>query len=143
MMKSKNQYQQIKINITKKAPDSFNAFLVEGANFTKSENYPIILKEMVPTSIPIKIISFPEAVNFKGNLKEYYICFYAKDDSFKRILKAPRRYISMLKRAAGIIGFDLSIHDNMPSNQQSSQIYNNLALTYFYGKQGIKVIPNV
>lgn len=26
---------------------------------------------------------------------------------------------------------------------QKSQIFNNLAITYYYGKQGLKVIPNV
>lgn len=31
----------------------------------------------------------------------------------------------------------------MPIIKQKSQINDNLSLTYFYGKQGIKVIPNI
>lgn len=38
---------------------------------------------------------------------------------------------------------DASPYDNMPLAVQKSQIYTNLAITYFFGKQGIKVIPNV
>ena len=42
-----------------------------------------------------------------------------------------------------IIGMDASPYDNMPLVVQKSQIYLNLGITYYYGKQGIKVIPNV
>ena len=123
--------------------DSFQAFLVEEANFTDNEEYPIIERWMIPNIPPKKIITFSEAINYHGDLSEYYICFYAQDETFERIRKNPKKYDSFFKRCAGIIGFDFSIHTDMPIIKQKSQINDNLCLTYYYGKQGNRVIPNI
>lgn len=123
--------------------DSFNAYLVEGAEFTTIEEYPIIKKENVSSKPPIKIIPFHIAINYKGNLKDCYICFYEKDVFFKRILKSPKKYIKFFKRTAGIIGFDYSIHTDMPFIKQKKFIDDNLTLTYYYSNLGIKCIPNI
>lgn len=42
-----------------------------------------------------------------------------------------------------VVGIDASPYDNMPLVVQKSQIYLNLAITYYFGRKGIKVIPNV
>lgn len=34
--------------------DSFQAFLVEGAEFTQNEEYPILPREMISTTVPKK-----------------------------------------------------------------------------------------
>ena len=39
----------------KKVPDSFQAYLVEGASFTKKEEYPILKEDMISKSIPMDI----------------------------------------------------------------------------------------
>ena len=124
-------------------PDSFQAFLIEGAELTRKEQYPIIRSDMVPTSPPKKILPFNKAINFKGDLSDTYICTYSPDASFERIRRNPRKYVSFFKRTAGIIGFDFSIHTDMPLIKQKQQINDNLSLSYFYGNQGVKVIPNV
>jgi hypothetical protein len=49
----------------------------------------------------------------------------------------------MLRKFAGIIGFDYSIYTDMPIIKQKSQIYNNLSLSYYFGNKGIAVIPNI
>ena len=123
--------------------DSFQAFLVEEANFTDNEEYPIIERWMIPNIPPKKIITFSEAINYHGDLSDYYVCFYAQDESFERIRRNPKKYDSFFKRCAGIIGFDFSIHTDMPIIKQKSQINDNLCLTYYYGKQGNRVIPNI
>lgn len=38
---------------------------------------------------------------------------------------------------------DASPYDNMPLVVQKSQIFINIACTYFFGKNGIKIIPNI
>ena len=38
--------------------DSFQAFLVDGANFTETEEYPIIREDMVPTNPQTKLMPF-------------------------------------------------------------------------------------
>lgn len=123
--------------------DSFQAFLVDGAEFTAKENYPIIESSMVSSEIPKKIIPFNKALNI-SNLEDYFICFYAPDKSFERIRRNPRKYIHMFsKRCAGIIGFDFSVHSDMPIIKQKSQMNDNLSLTYYYGKNGALIIPNI
>ena len=123
--------------------DSFQAFLVEGASFTENEEYPIIENWMVPNVPPKKIMPFDKALNYQGILSDVYVCTYARDCTFERIRKNPKKYLAFFKRCAGIIGFDFSIHTDMPIVKQKSQMNDNLSLTYYYGKEKNKVIPNV
>lgn len=53
--------------------DSFQAFLVDGANFTKNEEYPIIENWMIPELPPKKIMPFDKALNYHGDLSDVYI----------------------------------------------------------------------
>jgi len=124
-------------------PDSFQAFFVKGANFTSCEEYPIIPKDMISSDIPTSIMPFSKAINYRGDLSKTFICFYSPDSSFERIRRNPQLYLEFFKRTAGIIGFDFSIHSDTPIIKQKSQIYDNLALTYYYGSNGVPVIPNV
>lgn len=124
-------------------PDSFGAFLIEGASLTSKEQYPILREDMVPDSPPLKIMPFNKALNYRGDLSDTYICTFSPDSSFERIRQHPKRYVDFFKRTAGIIGFDYSIHIDMPLVKQKEQINDNLSLTYYYGNQGIDVIPNI
>lgn len=133
----------MKINKIKEIPDSFNAFLVEGAYFTSKLEYPIIEKIMISKEIPLKIMPFEKAINYKGDLTDTYIYFYSLDKTFERLRRNPNRYINFFKRCAGFIGLDFSVHTDMPLAKQISQINDNLSLTYFFCKNGIKCIPNI
>ncbi len=124
-------------------PDSFQAFLIEGAELTSKEQYPKLRSDMIPSSPPKKILPFNKAINHRGDLSDTYICTFSPDASFERIRRNPRKYVNFFKRTAGIIGFDYSIHTDMPLIKQKQQINDNLSLSYFYGSQGINVIPNV
>lgn len=123
--------------------DSFQAFLVEDANFTDKEQYSIIEEWMVPKTLPKKIMPFDKALNYHGDLSEVFVCTYARDCTFERIRRYPKKYLGFFKRCAGIVGFDFSVHSDMPIVKQKSQMNDNLSLTYYYGKNGIKVIPNI
>lgn len=126
-----------------KVPDTFQAFLVENATFTSFEEYPILDQSKIPNSIPKKIITFDKINNYKGNKKECAVCFYCNDDSFKRIKRNPKAYINMLKQYKALIGFDFSIHTDMPLIKQKEQINTNLSLTYFFGENGSNYYPNL
>ncbi|MCF0113690.1 MAG: DUF4417 domain-containing protein [Bacilli bacterium] len=124
-------------------PDSFQAFLVKGAQFTRIEEYPILERSSIATVPPKRIIPFDKALRDK-HLSESYVCFYSPDASFERIRKNPRRYVNIFaKRCAGIIGFDFSIHCDMPLVKQKAQMNDNLSLTFYYAKNGATIIPNI
>ena len=118
--------------------DSFQAFLVEGASFTKEEEYPVLESWMIPETPPKKIMPFDKALNYKGDLSEVFVCTYARDPSFERIRRCPRRYVDFFNKCAGLIGFDFSVHSDMPIIKQKSQINDNLSLTFFMGRKETK-----
>lgn len=122
--------------------DSFQAFLVEEAEFTQNEEYPIIESWMVPETPPARILPFCKAINYRGDLSDVYVCFFSPDPTFERVRRMPKRYLPFFKRCAGIVGFDSSIHTDMPLIKQKSQMNDNLSLTYYFGKNGCPVIPN-
>jgi len=123
--------------------DSFHAFLVDGADFTLNYELPIIRSDMVAKKPPKSIMPFDKAYNYHGDLSEVFVCFYAQDLTFERIRRNPEKYLSFFKKCAGIIGFDYSIHSDMNRAKQISQANDNLSLTYYYGNQGITIIPNL
>ena len=127
----------------KRVPDSFQAYLVEGALFTKCEEYPILKEQMIFRDVPKNIMPFNKAITYQGDLTNTFICFYEPDHTFERIRRNPRRYLDFFKRTAGIIGLDFSVHSDMPIIKQKSQMNDNLSLTYFYGNNGIPIIPNL
>lgn len=128
---------------TEQVPDSFQAYLVEGATFTEVEEYPIIPCEFISTEVPKKIMPFQKAISYQGDLSDTYICTYSPDETFERVRRNPKRYLDFFRRTAGLIGFDFSIHTDMNLIKQKAQMNDNLSLTYYFGSQGIKVIPNI
>lgn len=128
----------------KEIEDSFKAFLIEKAQLTDKEGYPKIRKDMISKNLPIDIITFEESLKIpKGQRKKYFVCSFAPDKSFMRIYNNPKRYIDYFKQFAGILGFDFSVHSDMPLIVQKTQMNVNLSLTYYYGNNGISVIPNI
>ena len=124
-------------------PDSFSSFLVHGAHFTGTEEYPIIPAHFVSPVVPKEIVPFSKAITYRGDLHDSFICFYSSDDTFERVRRNPKLYLPFFQRTAGIIGPDFSIHSDMPIIKQKSQINDNLSLSYYYGSQGIPIIPNL
>ena len=107
-----------KTNTVEVVPDSFQSFLVNGANFTDREEYPIIPQRFVSSAIPQKIMPFNKAITFRGDLHDTFISFYSPDETFERVRRTPKRYLSFFQRTAGLIGPDFSIHSDMPLIKQ-------------------------
>ncbi|MGE4341596.1 MAG: DUF4417 domain-containing protein [Bacilli bacterium] len=126
----------------KAVKDLYGAHLLEGAEWVGAEEYPKIEEWMVPKILPQKVIPF-DKIKEVGDLSNYFVCFYCSDESFLKILRNPKKYLNMLRKPLEIIGFDFSVYTDMPLLKQKSQIFNNLSLSYFMGKNGIPIIPNI
>jgi len=122
--------------------DVFLAELIKGATRTTPDGYPIIEKWMVADSIPEEIFQWDRRQDVK-NPEKAAMSFYCNDKGFIPILNNPQGYVEKLRIYQSVIGIDPSPYDNMPLVVQKSQIFNNLAITYYYGTQGLKVIPNL
>lgn len=122
--------------------DIYLAYLIDGARRTETDEFPIIEEWMVATTPPKEVIQWDRRRDVVDP-KTTAMCFYCHDYGFTPILGNPRVYVDKLKQYAMVIGVDASPYDNMPLVVQKSQIYLNLAITYYFGKQGIKIIPNV
>lgn len=117
-------------------------YLIDGARKTKEDEYPIIEKWMVATNPPHAVVQWNrrrEIVD-KANVT---VSHYCTDQEFLAVKWNPKRFLEEIREYECMIGFDASPFDNMPLVLQKSQIYHNLAITYYFGRHGIKVIPNV
>lgn len=134
-----------KTQIIKRSPyrrDVYLAKLIDGARRTKIDEYPIIEPWMVAKDLPKEIVQWDQRKACK-NLAETALSFYSEDSTFNAVLSDPEHYLDVCLQYSCVIGTDASPYDNMPLVVQKSQIFLNLAITYFYGRRGIKVIPNV
>lgn len=122
--------------------DIYLAYLIDGAKRTEPDGYPIIEKWMVAKDPPKEVFQLDRRYDVK-NPEISGMSFYCVDEKLIPILNNPDRYIDKLSKYWCVLGMDVSPYDNMPLVVQKSQIYDNLAITYFYGKNGIKIIPNV
>ena len=122
--------------------DVYLAYLIAGARRTKTDEYPIIEEWMVATEPPNEMIQWDrrrDVVDPSTTGMNFYCC----DPGFQPILGNPKMYAEKLRPYQCIVGLDASPYDNMPLWVQKSQIGLNLGITYYYGKLGHKVIPNV
>ena len=122
--------------------DVFLAYLITGARRTVPDGYPIIEKWMVATEPPKDVVQWDCRYEVRDP-KATGISFYCKDEKFTPILNNPHHYVEKLRQYSCVIGMDASPYDNMPLVVQKSQIYTNLAITYCYGTNELRVIPNV
>ena len=122
--------------------DVYLAYLIDGAGRTETDGFAIIEEWMVATEPPKEIIQWDRRCDVT-NPSETGMSFYCNDPAFQPILGNPKAYTEKLRKYGLIIGVDASPYDNMPLWVQKSQIGLNLGITYYYGSQGIKIIPNV
>ena len=122
--------------------DIYYAYLINGARRTKVEGYPIIEGYMVSDNLPNDIAQWDQRSQVKDK-STTGISFYSPDKYLSGVINQPLKYIDELKEYQVVLGMDASPFDNMPPVVQKSQIFINLALTYFFGKEGLDIIPNV
>lgn len=121
--------------------DVYLSYLIRGANFTSGGNFPIIEPWMVASEPPTSIIQWDQKSKVRSKSKTT-LCFYSRDETFTAVLNNPERYIETIKKYESLIGPDPSPFGNMPPVVQNSQIFLNLAISFFWGKNKIKIIPN-
>lgn len=122
--------------------DVYLAYLIDGARRTEVDGFPIIEDWMVCKEPPKEIIQWDRRKDV-NDPSTTAICFYCNDEKFTPILGNPKAYVEKMKQYHCAVGIDASPYDNMPLVVQKSQIYLNLAVTYYFGSCGIKIIPNV
>lgn len=122
--------------------DVFQAELIQGAEWTEPDGYPVIESWMIPKVPPKELYQWDRRYDVKNPLIAG-MSYYCTDPGFIPVLNNPQGYVEKLRKYACVVGIDPSPYDNMPLCVQKSQIFNNLAITYYYGSQGIKVVPNV
>ena len=129
-------------NSTPYLRDVYLAYLIADARRTKTDEYPIIEEWMVATEPPKEIIQWDRRCDV-DNPNDTAMSFYCCDPGFQPVLNNPKKYVDKFRTYQCVIGLDASPYDNMPLVVQKSQIFLNLACTYYYGSKGIKIIPNV
>ena len=122
--------------------DVYLAYLIDGAERTERYGYPIIPPEFCYDKIPGDVAQWNQRsqVVDPGHTG---MSFYCKDEGFQPILSDPKAYVEKLRLYECVIGMDCSPFDNMPAWIADHQIGMNLAVTYYFGKCGLKIIPNV
>lgn len=119
--------------------DSFNAYMLRGAGFTKKWEMPIL--EDFPLYIPENLVLFSEMR--KARNCDAWVHFYTDDRRFKSIWTSPTKYLSQLRRFKGVIAPDFSVYNDMPLAMQVYGVFQSRAVAYWLTTQGIPVIPNV
>ena len=89
--------------------------------------------------VPDRLISF--CIGAKD--KDGYAHFFLDDYRFERLWRCPERYIDALREYKGVIGPDFSIYTDMPWPMQVWNKYRAMALTNYWQRMGIDVIPNL
>lgn len=134
--------------------DIWNAFMVEGADFSKSK-HDIPMCPTTAKELPTDIITYTEAkAIYRKQLKlgnkdfknDSYVCFYEDDykfDSSKGIWHFYEFADRYLKHFAGIITPDFSTYQDFPEPLKKYNTYRMRAFGYWQGRLGNNVINNV
>ncbi len=92
--------------------DLYLAYLIDGANRTLTDGYPVIERWMVATEPPKEIIQWDRRRDI-SDPSETTMCFYCNDWGFNPILGNPKAYVDKLRKYACVVGIDPSPYDNM------------------------------
>lgn len=134
--------------------DIWNAFMVEGADFSKSRN-DIPMCPTTAQELPTDVITYTEAKAIyrkqlkSGNIDfkhDSYVCFYEDDykfDTSKGIWYFHEYALRYLKHFGGIITPDFSTYQDFPSPIKQYNTYRMRAFGYWFGNLGYNVINNV
>lgn len=94
-----------------------------------------------PAELPERMVCFSRISKLSN-----YNCgvnFYESDSAFIRVFNNPKRYVPILRRFPCVVGPDLSQKVGMPGFLRYSHSCWNKAMTAYWQKNGITVVPNV
>ncbi len=118
--------------------DVFRAFLVKNARYAGDLEIPCVEAEC---QLPMWLTPFSKAIGDKDY--DAWVHFYEDDVRFERLWNQPNKYLSILKKYAGVISPDFSVYRDMPLVMQHWNIYRSRAIGHWLQEQGIPVIVNV
>ena len=118
---------------------NFKQDLVAGATFVGEYGLPQIKKT---AKIPENLIPFHFTLSEKSPAGKW-VHFYIDDYQFERLWNRPERYLSILKRFAGVITPDFSMFADPPKARRIYNCYRNRALAYWLQKNGIEIVLNI
>lgn len=127
--------------MSKSLRDIFKFNLLSRTTIDPQSKYDFPLVEYA-NEVPFNLLSFNHALTTQ-NPEAHWLHFYIDDYQFERVWNAPDKYVTVLKRFAGIIAPDFSVYTDMPKAQQIFQMYKMRLLSAFFASHGIKVIPNI
>lgn len=98
--------------------------------------------EIEPTyAIPNGLCTFCVADSHRH--PDEFCHFYIDDYRFERVWDRPENYVNVLSRYGGVIAPDFSTYTDMPVPMQMWNVYRSRALTQYWQRMGLEVIPNI
>ncbi len=140
-------------SIRKGCVDMWNAFMVQGAEFTNSTDIPIC--PCTAKKIPKRLISYVDAkylhkTNIRSNPNykvDAFVHFYLDDHKFdgprNGLWFNPYKALDIIRHFAGVITVDYSTNADFPDPIKRYNTYRMRASGYWLGTHGISVINNV
>lgn len=116
----------------------WHADLLLGAQYSDCAELPLF---PASAQIPGKVIAFNKATAFCDS--NSWLHFYVDDCRIEAVWDNPEQYLPGIRRFSGIISPDLSVYRDFPVAWQFFNTYRNRALSYWFAKQGVQVIPNI
>lgn len=96
--------------------------------------------EIMPAyTVPDRLITFCMGDKDKDGFAHLYI----DDYRFERLWNRPEQYLNELRKYKGVIAPDFSTYTDMPYPMQIWNKYRSMALTAYWQREGIDVIPNL
>lgn len=143
-------------DIKKKQPrkgckDIWNAFMVDGADFTEND---IPVCPTTALAMPSKIITYSEARTIhnkrikedKNYFFDAFVCFYEHNQNFDGVRSGiwyyPKKAYEILKHFKEIITPDFSTYQDFPNPLKKWKTYRMRALGYWYGTMCRKQVIN-
>jgi len=118
--------------------DVWNAFMLKGCKYAGKYEIPVV---PACNTIPERLIPYSETKSKR--LLESHIHFFESDYEFECVWRTPQKCLPRIKTYAGAIAPDFSLFREMPLAEQIHSTFRSRALTYWWSKEGINVIPNV
>ncbi len=119
--------------------DVFDAELLCRAKFAGKYEFPMIGENHFR---PSRAVPF-DRLKKMNKEKNLWVHFYVHDYRFLPVLRAPEKYISILRNYEGMIGMDNSIYRDLPLGEQIHSVYLNRVFDYYLFSKGLPVIPNI
>lgn len=134
----------VKLKSNNKVIDHFKTHYWDGAEFIGKYEF-VKLNPINIRNIPnvYDVISFNEIFNskYKRNINKYWVDMFNDDIIIERFWNHPEKYLSLLKRAKGVIAGDYSVMKGLLLTDNIYNVQRNRITAYLLEREGIPTIP--